>query len=69
MGPIIRSWPTTAGKLRLGLVVAASVSEWKRIHSLTLAATSEMKQVEANWYQSGSTKCPGACPEDVYFAS
>jgi hypothetical protein len=35
MGPIPRSWPTTAGELRLGMVVAASVSEWKRIHSLT----------------------------------
>jgi hypothetical protein len=40
MVPILRS------SLRLGGVVAASVSEWMRIHSLTLAATSEMKKAE-----------------------
>jgi len=37
MGSIPRSWH------RFGWAVAASVSEWMRIHSLTLAATSEMK--------------------------
>ena len=35
MGSIPRSWPAAAGQLRLGWAVAASVSEWKSIHSLT----------------------------------
>jgi len=39
--------------LWLGRVVAASVSEGMRIHSLTLAATSEMKIVNENWHRSG----------------
>ena len=60
MGSIPRSW------LRLGWAVAASVSEWKSIHSLTLAATAEMKRVEGNWHQGGSIKCPGACSGDLY---
>jgi len=60
MGPIPRSW------LRLGWAVAASVSEWRLIHSLTLAATSEMKNVEGIWHRSGLIKCPGACSGDVY---
>ena len=38
MGPIPRSW------LRLDRMVAASVSEWMSRHSLTLAATPEMKK-------------------------
>ena len=37
-------------------------------HSLTLAATAEMKRVEENWHQGGSIKCPGACSGDVYFS-
>ena len=61
MGPIPRSW------LRLGRAVAASVSEWKSIHSLTLAATAEMKRVEGNWHRGGSIKCPGACPGNLYW--
>jgi hypothetical protein len=39
MGPILRCL------LGLGWVVAASVSEWMSLHSLTLAATSEMKKM------------------------
>jgi hypothetical protein len=35
--------PAAAGELRLGWAVAASVSEWMSLHSLTLAATSEMR--------------------------
>jgi hypothetical protein len=37
--------PATAGELRLDWTVAASVSEWIRFHSLTLAATAEMNRV------------------------
>ena len=45
MGPIPRSWAAAAGELRLGWAVAASVSEWMSLHSLTLVATSEMKKM------------------------
>jgi len=31
--------------------VAASVSEWKSVHSLTLAATAEMKRVEGKLHR------------------
>ena len=46
MGPIPRSW------LRLGGAVAASVSEWMSLHSLTLAATSEKKKAERIWLEA-----------------
>jgi hypothetical protein len=60
-GRIPRSW------LRLGWAVATSVSEWKRFHSLTLVATSEMKRTGGDWHRCGLVKCPGACPGDLYF--
>jgi len=44
MAPILAN----AGKLRLDRVVAASVSEWMSCHSLTLAATPEMKKMQEN---------------------
>ena len=44
MGLIRRSLPAAADELRLDRVVAASVSEWMSCHSLTLAATPEMKR-------------------------
>jgi len=56
MGPIPPSW------LRPDRVVAASVSEWMSCHSLTLAATPEMKKMRENWHRDGLIKCPGACP-------
>ena len=60
MGPMPRSL------LWLDRVVAASVSEWMNLHSLTLAATSEMKKAEGIWHQCGLIKCPGACSGDLY---
>jgi hypothetical protein len=42
--------------------VAASVSEWRRIHSLTLAATGKMKKMEENWHRRGLIKYPGFIP-------
>jgi len=39
------------------------------VHSLTLAATSEMKKAEGIWHRSGLIKCPGACSGDVYSES
>jgi len=65
MDPIRRSLPAAAGQRRLGWAVAASVSEGMRFHSLTLAATSEMKKMEGNWHRSGLVKCPGAFSADV----
>jgi hypothetical protein len=44
-----------------------SVSEWVSCHSLTLAATPEMKKVRENWHRDGLLKCPGACSGDSYF--
>jgi len=41
------------------------VSEWMLFHSLTLAATAEMKRVEGNWSRGGSIKGPG----DLYSRS
>ena len=60
MGPIPRSL------LRLDRVVAASVSEWRSCHSLTLAATPEMKKMRDNWHRNGLIKCPGACSGGLY---
>jgi hypothetical protein len=37
--------PAAAGELRHDRLVAASVSEWMSCHSLTLAATPEMKNI------------------------
>jgi hypothetical protein len=45
---------------RAGRIVATSVSEWKSIHSRTLAATTEMRRVERIWHRGGSIKCPAA---------
>jgi len=43
-----RKWePAFHDLLRLDWAVAASVSEWKRFHSLTLAATRKMKWSES----------------------
>ena len=58
MGSILRSW------LRLDRVVAASVSEWMSCHSLTLAATPEMKKMRENWHRDGLIKCSG----DLHFS-
>jgi hypothetical protein len=55
-----------ARELRLDRVVAASVSEWMSCHSLTLAATPEMKKMRENWHRDGLIKCLGACPGDLY---
>jgi hypothetical protein len=41
-------------------VVAASVSEWMLFHSLTLAATMEMKSVKRNRHRGDSIKGRGA---------
>jgi hypothetical protein len=60
MGSIPRSW------LRLGWAVAASVSEWMLFHSLTLAATAEIKGTGGDWHRCDLVKCPGVCSEDVY---
>ena len=52
--------------LKVDRVVAASVSEWMSCHSLTLAATPEMKKMRENWHRDGSIKSPGACSGDLY---
>jgi hypothetical protein len=48
--------------LWLDRVVAASVSEWMSCHSLTLAATPEMKKTWENWHRDDfgpASKDPG----------
>jgi hypothetical protein len=40
-------------------VVATSVSEWMSFHSLTLAATPEMKKMRRIGIQAIPIKCPG----------
>ena len=52
--------------LWLDRVVAASVSEWRSCHSLTLAATPETKKTREIWHRDGLIKYPGACPGDLY---
>ena len=36
-----------------------SVSEWRLFHSLTLAATTELKRVEGNWHEVVRLNAPG----------
>jgi len=58
----IRYGSDTRSLLRLGWAVAASVSEWKSIHSLTLAATAELKRVEGNWHEVVRSNAPELAP-------
>jgi hypothetical protein len=41
------------------------MGEWMLFHSLTLAATAEMKRVEGNWPQGGLIKCLHAVTADI----